>query len=120
MHHPIPDPNPKLQEWHRGHPENRIAGVCTTIARQFDVPLPIVRSAFVVAALIPGLRGVSVLLYLAIWGLTPPAAGEDSTLDRTVETLGRLFDGADDARKPRALHDEFAELDADDNDPSLR
>ena len=92
MDHPIPDATQRtLQEWHRGHPESRIAGVCTTVARQLDVPLPVVRSGFVIAALVPGLQGIGITLYLAIWALTPPAPDEDSLLDRVVAAAGELF-----------------------------
>ena len=117
MNHPILEPNPNLQEWHRGHPENRIAGVCTTLAYQFGIPVTLVRAAFVVAALVPGLRGLSVLMYLAIWGLTPPSPGERSTLDRTLAIVSDLMDDFGDRRPRRrdGLDDELAELDRDDD-----
>ncbi len=110
MENPISDATQRtLQEWHRGHPESRIAGVCTTIARQFELPLPIVRSGFVIAALIPGLQGIGVTLYLAIWALTPPAPDAPSLLDRVVAAASELFDRQRDD-----------ELDAIDRDSHFR
>ena len=109
MENPISDATQRtLQEWHRGHPESRIAGVCTTIARQFELPLPIVRSGFVIAALIPGLQGIGVTLYLAIWALTPPAPEEPSLLDRVVSRASELFA---DGRGHR--DDEFDDIEGD-------
>jgi len=121
MNHQISDPNPNLQEWHRGHAENRIGGVCTTIAYQFGLPVTIVRAAFVVAALVPGLRGFSILLYLAIWGLTPPAPGEESTLDRTLGIFSNLVaDFSDTHQRPTRPNgrdrDEFDEPVRDEDD----
>lgn len=99
MDHPLPDSTQQtLQEWHRGHPERRIAGVCTTIARQLDLPLPIVRSGFVLAALVPGLQGIGLSLYGAVWALTPSAPGEPTLLDRVAAAISDLFgsDHSDD------------------------
>lgn len=104
MNHPLPDSTQKtLQEWHRDHPERRIAGVCTTIAHQLELPLPIVRSGFVIAALIPGLQGIGLTLYGAVWALTPPAPGEPTLLDRVSAAIGEFvgsrsddFDEVDD------------------------
>ncbi|MCP5060425.1 MAG: PspC domain-containing protein [bacterium] len=35
-----------LTEWHRGHPEGRMAGVCAGLAAEFDVPVTLVRASF--------------------------------------------------------------------------
>lgn len=109
MDSPIPDSTQQmLQEWHRGHPERRICGVCTTIARQFDLPLPIVRSGFVIAALLPGLQSIGLSLYAAIWALTPPAPNEPSLLDRGVAAFSELFGGS-------RRDDEFDDVERDDD-----
>ena len=124
MNHPTLDPN--LQEWHRGHAENRIAGVCATIAHQFGLPVTIVRAAFVVAALVPGLRGFGVLLYLSLWGLTPPAPGEESPFDRTLGIFSNLIaDLSESAQRPaertaRHRPDELDGLEADEDDSETR
>ena len=71
------------QEWHRGYPEKKIAGVCSAIAAQLGVPLTAVRVAFVVAAL-PTFSFFGVLVYAAAWFLTPPEPGEPSAFDEAV------------------------------------
>ncbi len=80
-------------EWHRGYPEARIGGVCSALARHLDVPLPAVRTAFVLAAVFPGIQGFGLTLYLAIWALTPPAPNEASVLDRAVDSVSGLVSG---------------------------
>ena len=80
----------RLQEWHRGHPERRIAGVCSTIAHQFGLALPLVRAGFLLAALLPGLNGVGLGVYAAMWFLTPPEPDAPSGLDRVVEAVSAL------------------------------
>jgi len=99
-HPPIPPGG-----WHRGHPEARIGGVCSMLARQFDVPLPVVRAGFVLAAVVPGLQGVGLTLYLAIWALTPPAEGEASALDRVVDGVSGLLAGRRTRDTQRPWHD---------------
>ena len=67
MEHPISTERRPLSEWHRGGPERRLAGVCTALARELDVPLPAVRAAFVLAVALPGIRVLAAGLYLALW-----------------------------------------------------
>lgn len=84
----------KLAEWQRGGTERRLAGVCAAIARQLDLPLPLVRALFIVAAVVPSTRSAAVLLYLALWFLTPPEPGEPSGLDRVVNAVSSFGFGA--------------------------
>lgn len=84
----------KLAEWQRGGAERRLAGVCAAIARQLELPLPLVRALFIVAAVVPSTRSAAVLLYLALWFLTPPEHGEPSGLDRVVNAVSSFGFGA--------------------------
>lgn len=84
----------KLAEWQRGGAERRLAGVCAAIARQLELPLPLVRALFIVAAVVPSTRSAAVLLYLALWFLTPPEPGEPSGLDRVVNAVSSFGFGA--------------------------
>jgi phage shock protein PspC (stress-responsive transcriptional regulator) len=104
MEHPVPTERRRrpLSEWQRGGPERRLAGVCTALARELDVPLPALRAAFVLAVALPGVRVLAVGLYLALWLVTPPAPGEPSGLDRIVvafeDLVGARRDEADPER----------------------
>jgi phage shock protein PspC (stress-responsive transcriptional regulator) len=91
-----------LSEWHRSGPERRLAGVCTALARELDIPLPAVRAAFVLAVVLPGVRILAGGLYLALWFVTQPAPEEASGLDRTILWVEELFGTRrDQARRDR-------------------
>jgi len=80
----------RLRDWHRGFPERRIAGVCAGLARHLDLPVTLVRAAFILAAVMPPLQGASILLYLILWFLMPAAPGQRSGLDRLVDAVESL------------------------------
>lgn len=91
MEHPVSTERRPFVEWHRGGPERRLAGVCTALARELEVPLPAVRAAFVLAVALPGIRLLAAGLYLALWFVMPPAPREPSALDRAVVIVEDLF-----------------------------
>jgi len=93
MEHPVSTERRRrpLSEWHRGGPQRRLAGVCTALSRELDVPLPALRAAFVLAIALPGIRVLAAGLYLALWFVTPPAPEEPSGLDRAIVTVEDLF-----------------------------
>jgi len=91
MEHPLSTERRPLSEWHRGSPERRVAGVCTALAREMNVPLPAVRAAFVLAVALPGVRVLGVGLYLALWFVTPPEPEGLSGLDRLVLAVEDVF-----------------------------
>ncbi len=98
-----------LREWHRGYPEQRIAGVCCAIAAQLELPLPLVRAGFLVLAIVPSF-GAAVALYLALWFLTPPEEGARSAFERLVAWAENLAVGV--RERPRdAEHAVERELD---------
>jgi phage shock protein PspC (stress-responsive transcriptional regulator) len=99
MEHPIKSDRRPLSEWHRGGAERRLAGVCTALARELDVPLPAIRAAFVLAVALPGIRVLVVGLYLALWFVTPPAPEEASGLDRVIIAVEDLFSARKDQPK---------------------
>ncbi len=79
-----------LMEWHRGHPEGRVAGVCAGLAAEFDIPLTLVRAGFLLGGLLgPGVTLI-VGLYGVLWFLMPAEPGGDSGLDRLVEGVTSL------------------------------
>ena len=94
MEHPVSTERRPLSEWHRSGPGRRLAGVCTALARELDIPLPAVRAAFVLAVALPGIRVLAAGLYLALWFVTPPEPDEPSALDRALIMIEDLF-GAD-------------------------
>jgi phage shock protein PspC (stress-responsive transcriptional regulator) len=100
MEHPVStDRRRPLSEWHRGGAERRLAGVCTALARELDVPLPAVRAAFVLGVALPGIRVLAAGLYLALWFVTPNAPGEPSGLDRVIVAVEELFSARSDRPK---------------------
>ena len=99
MEHPPSTRRPPLSEWHRGGPDARLAGVCSALSRELEVPLPAVRAAFVLAVALPGIRILAAGLYLALWFVTPPAPGEPSGLDRLVVAAEELFSARRDRPK---------------------
>jgi phage shock protein PspC (stress-responsive transcriptional regulator) len=107
MSQPRTDRDPRrLREWTRSHDERRIAGVCSGLARSFDVPVTAVRLGFVVGSLLPGLHLAGVFLYLALWFLMPSDRGAPSGLDRIVNEVEDLLgDRRDPQRDARDRYD---------------
>ena len=91
MEHPVTEHRRPLSEWHRAGAERRIAGVCTALARELDVPLPAVRAGFVLGVALPGVRVLAAGLYLALWFVMPAAPGAPSGLDRVIVAFEELF-----------------------------
>ena len=57
--------------WVRRRDGKMIAGVCTGLAQEFDVPVTVLRLAFVLGTLFGG--GVGILIYLVLWVVMPYA-----------------------------------------------
>lgn len=81
-------------EWHRGHPDRRIAGVCAAIAHHLGISVTAVRAAFVLFTL---LHGFGVVVYLVLWFVLPDGPGGRSGIDRVVEAARTLL-GSDPPR----------------------
>ncbi len=98
-----------LRSMHRNRAERRLAGVCTALSEELSLPLPLVRAGFLIGALIPAINSLVILLYLALWFVTPPAYGERSGLDRVLSALRDLFgvDQAEARRRGRFSSDEL-------------
>ena len=96
----------QLRMWNRDHPERKIAGVCATLADQFDVPLTLVRAGFVLSAVMPPLSSIGIGLYLVLWFLMPPNRSEPSTFDRVVDAVSALTDDRK-TREDRAVKREL-------------
>ena len=73
--------------WYRDHPERRVAGVASALARALVVPIGAVRLGFVVFSFV---HLIGPLLYGALWLLIPFTPGGDAP-------LGRVFAMARDA-----------------------
>lgn len=83
------------REWHRGHPERKLAGVCAAVADNLGVSVSLVRAGFLLLAFF---HGVGLFLYAALWAVMPSAPGEPSGADRVLSMLRGLFD--DEPRPP--------------------
>jgi phage shock protein PspC (stress-responsive transcriptional regulator) len=61
--------------WLRTREGKMIAGVCAGLAKEFDVPVTVLRLAFVLGALFGG--GIGIVIYLVLWVVMPyePAFG---------------------------------------------
>lgn len=79
-----------LTEWHRGHPEGRIAGVCAGLAAEFDVPVTLVRAGFLLGGLLGPSLVLAVCLYAVLWFLMPARPDAESGLDRVVDAVTSL------------------------------
>jgi phage shock protein PspC (stress-responsive transcriptional regulator) len=89
-------------EWHRGHPDRRIAGVCAAIAHHLGISVTAVRAAFVLFTL---LHGFGVVVYAVLWFVLPDGPGGRSGIDRVVEAARTLLGSSkarerDDVRPP--------------------
>ncbi len=90
-------------EWHRGHPDRRIAGVCAAIAYHLGISVTAVRAAFVLFTL---LHGFGVVVYAVLWFVLPEGPGGRSGIDRVVEAARTLLgsntphERSDDPRPP--------------------
>jgi phage shock protein PspC (stress-responsive transcriptional regulator) len=89
-------------EWHRGHPDRRVAGVCAAIAHHMGISVTAVRAAFVLFTL---LHGFGVVIYAVLWFVLPGEPGGRSGVDRLVEAVRTLFGSGtprerDDVRPP--------------------
>jgi phage shock protein PspC (stress-responsive transcriptional regulator) len=85
------------ERWFRDHPERRVAGVASAVARALAVPVGAVRLGFIVLTFI---HLLGPMLYVALWLLVPFAPGGDAPV---THVLAWLRDGFERAR--RALDD---------------
>jgi len=85
-----------LMEWHRGHPEGRISGVCAGLAAEFDIPITLVRAGFLLGGLLGPSLFLAVGLYGVLWFLMPAEPGGESGLDRIVDAATSLSSEARD------------------------
>lgn len=69
--------------WTRTRDGKMIAGVCAGLAREFGVPVTVLRLAFVLGTLFGG--GIGIVLYLVLWVVMPwePSFGLPARTDRT-------------------------------------
>jgi phage shock protein PspC (stress-responsive transcriptional regulator) len=77
-----------LGEWHRDHPDRKIAGVCAAIAHHRHVSVTAVRAAFLLAALV---HGLGIVLYGILWFVWPAEPGGRSGLDRVIDAVRTLL-----------------------------
>lgn len=57
--------------WMRSREGKRIAGVCAGLAKEFGVPVTVLRLAFVLGTLFGG--GMGIVIYLVLWVVMPYA-----------------------------------------------
>ncbi len=58
-----------VRGWTRTRDGKMIAGVCAGLAREFGVPVTVLRLAFVLGTLFGG--GIGIILYLVLWVVMP-------------------------------------------------
>ncbi len=88
---PFEEVRDTLRELHRNRPERRLAGVCAALADRLEVPLPLVRAGFLIGALVPATSALAILLYLAVWFVTPAELHGESAFDRLLEVVRDLL-----------------------------
>jgi phage shock protein PspC (stress-responsive transcriptional regulator) len=74
-------------QWHRSHPEGRLAGVCASVAHSLAVPVAAVRLAFVVLTFFHLLGPI---IYGALWLIIPKQPGGGSELESLLRAALRL------------------------------
>jgi phage shock protein PspC (stress-responsive transcriptional regulator) len=93
-------------EWHRGHPDRRIAGVASAIAHHLGISVTAVRAGFVLFTLI---HGFGAIVYAVLWFVLPDGPGGRSGIDRVVEAVKALLGDTsrprDDVERPRSPDD---------------
>lgn len=95
-------------EWHRGHSDRRIAGVCAAIAHHMGISVTAVRAAFVLFTL---LHGFGAVVYGVLWFVLPDGPGGRSGIDRVVEAARTLL--GSDVRRARPERDTDTPDDSD-------
>jgi phage shock protein C len=86
------------RQLYRDTNDQKLGGVCSGLARYFDLDPLLVRVAFVVAIL---LSGASILAYLLLWWLVDPAPCGYWT-DTATETLSPPTASADEPHGQQA------------------
>lgn len=79
---------------HRGGEGRALLGVCLALSRQFGVDVALLRVAFVLALVVTG--GSAVMVYLLLWGFTPPSVMGKAPVQRAVDWLTRVTDASSD------------------------
>ena len=74
-------------EWHRGHGERKLAGVCAAVAHNLSVSVTAVRATFVLLALV---HGFGLALYAVLWFVLPDGPGGRSAFDRVLDLVRDL------------------------------
>ena len=72
-----------------GPPGKMLLGVCARLAARYQVPVTLVRLAFVLLTLF---HGFGILLYLILWAIMPDLGeGEESKASHWVRSVRRFF-----------------------------
>lgn len=94
-------------EWHRGHGERKLAGVCAAVAHNLSVSVTAVRAVFLLLALV---HGFGLALYAVLWFVLPEGPGARSAFDRLLDAVRDLLgDGRSQRRSsapPTHPHDD--------------
>lgn len=72
------------EDWHRGYPDRKVAGVCAALAHNLQLPVVLVRVAMVVLLLF---HGLGLWAYALLWALLPAGPGVDSAAERALAWL---------------------------------
>ena len=91
-------------EWHRGHGDRKLAGVCAAVAHNLSVSVTAVRAVFLLLALV---HGFGLVLYAVLWFVLPDGPGGRSAFDRLLDVVRDLLgDGRPRRQPPEHPHDD--------------
>ena len=105
------------ERWYRDHPERRVAGVASAVARALAFPVGAVRLGFIVLTFI---HLLGPLVYGALWLLIPFAPDGDAPLGRLFAMVRDLFDVVRDTLDGRERREPPRHDDAERRDPETR
>jgi phage shock protein PspC (stress-responsive transcriptional regulator) len=78
-----------LERWYRDHPERRVAGVASAVARALALPVGAARLGFIVLTFV---HLLGPLLYGALWLLIPFTPGGEAPLTHALALARDLLD----------------------------
>ncbi|RME00790.1 MAG: PspC domain-containing protein [Deltaproteobacteria bacterium] len=77
------------RSWFRNHPNRRCLGVCAAIAARYDLPVTLVRLAFLLVGFTAPFLGAG--LYLLLWLFIPEREGSEPEIARLQRKLEEIW-----------------------------
>jgi len=102
------------ERWFRDHPERRVAGVASAVARALAMPVGAVRLGFIVLTFV---HFLGALLYAALWLLIPFTPGGDAPLTNALAYVRDMLDGLLGERRRDGAPPRSSRRDGGDTEP---